>query len=180
MRTPATGGTTRPAGKRHNPGRKATDAFRVVGRLVPQLAQFAVFIVAARLLGPVEFGIFALASACAVLLLRAADAGWAPFIIPRPGAETGPLQILLIAILSGTACGLSGGFGALAVGSLGRGLPDIVWAAGIALAAAVANGAAIAVLDARIYRRMRPTIGATVRAGFRAVVRQPTPEVCLQ
>ncbi|WP_187393865.1 hypothetical protein [Oceaniovalibus sp. ACAM 378] len=180
MRTPETGGTTRPAGKRHNPGRKATDAFRVVGRLVPQLAQLAVFIVAARLLGPVEFGIFALASACAIVLLRATDAGWAPLIIPQPGVETGPLQVLLIAILSGTACGLSGGFGALAVGSLGRGQPEIIWAAGIGLAAAVAYGAAIAVLDPGIYRRMWPAIGATVRVGFRSVVRKPTPEVCPQ
>ncbi len=180
MRTPETGGTTQTAGKRHNSGRKATDAFRVVGHLVPQLAQLAVFIVATRLLGPVEFGIFALASACAVLLLRATDAGWAPLILPRPGVETGPLQILLIAILSGTACGLSGGFGALAVGSLGRGLPDIVLAAGIGLAAAMAYGAAIALLDPGIYRRMRPAIGTTVRAGFGAVVRKPTPEICPQ
>lgn len=109
-------------------GRKAAGdvMFSVLERVVSQLAQFAVFIVAARLLGPTEFGIFALASACAMLLLKAAEAGWAPFIMSRSGDITVPLQVLFIAIVSGTLFGTAGGlFVLVAGGSLGL-APDTV------------------------------------------------------
>ena len=75
--------------------------FSVSERLVAQAAQFAVFIVAARILGPAEFGVFALASAVAFLFFRGAEAGWAPFIMSHDGDVSVPLQVLFIAIVTG-------------------------------------------------------------------------------
>lgn len=99
-------------------GRKtAWDAtFSVGERIVSQLAQLAVFIVAARVLSPAEFGLFALASAVAALLLRAAEAGWAPFIMSRSGDITVPLQVLFIAIITGMIVGFFSGLAVLGAG----------------------------------------------------------------
>ncbi|WP_341367368.1 oligosaccharide flippase family protein [Yoonia sp. BS5-3] len=103
-------------------GRKlAGDAALNVGeRVVSQLAQFAVFVVAARTLGPAEFGIFALVSACAILLLVVAELGWAPFIMSHKGDDVAvPLQVLFLAILSGGGFAVVGGLGALGAGQFG-------------------------------------------------------------
>lgn len=94
-------------------------AITVAERIVSQVAQFTIFIFAARILGPAEFGVFALASAIAILLLRVAEVGWAPFIMSVSGDDTVPRQVLLIAILAGIAVGcvgLLGAFGAYEFG----------------------------------------------------------------
>lgn len=89
--------------------KEAGDAALIVAeRIVSVLSQFIVFILAARILGPAEFGQFALVSACAILLLSLAEVGWAPFIMSQ-GADTSvPKQVLFIAILNGTAVGAMG------------------------------------------------------------------------
>jgi len=87
-------------------------AFAVAERVISQVAQFVVFVIAARILGPAEFGVFALVSACSILLLRVAEVGWAPFIMSWHGDATVPRQVLLIAVLCGLifgALGLAGG-----------------------------------------------------------------------
>ena len=89
--------------------------FSVSERLVAQAAQFAVFIVAARILGPAEFGVFALASAVAFLFFRAAEAGWAPFIMSHDGDVSVPLQVLFIAIVTGILVGVFGALTAVGI-----------------------------------------------------------------
>jgi O-antigen/teichoic acid export membrane protein len=76
-------------------------ALTAVERLTAQLGQLIVFIAAARILGPAEFGVFALVSACAILLLRFAEFGWAQYIMSWSGDARVPRQVLLIAMLSG-------------------------------------------------------------------------------
>lgn len=95
-------------------------ALNVAERIVSQLAQFAVFILAARMLGPAEFGVFALVSACAVLLLVVAEVGWAPFIMSHKGDDDAvPLQVLFIAIINGVAFAVIGAVSALGAGKFG-------------------------------------------------------------
>lgn len=53
-----------------------------------QLAQLIIVVTAARYLGPAEFGVFALVSAVAFVLLRVAEAGWSEFIISWRGDDT--------------------------------------------------------------------------------------------
>lgn len=96
-------------------------AITVAERIVSQVAQFTIFIVAARILGPAEFGVFALASAVAILLLRVAEVGWAPFIMSASGSDTVPRQVLLIAIIAGLIVGGLGILGALASSLFGIG-----------------------------------------------------------
>ena len=94
-------------------------ALTVAERIISQVAQFTIFIVAARILGPAEFGMFALASAAAILLLRVAEVGWAPFIMSQSGDATVPRQVLLVAILAGVAVGAIGILGALLTRAFG-------------------------------------------------------------
>ena len=109
-----------------NAGRKTAGdiAVTVTERLVSQVSQFAVFVLAARLLGPVEFGTFAIVSACAILLLRLAEAGWAPFIMTRSDGDNTPYQVVMIAVLSGFAFAAVGFAGTLAAKGFGL-APDL-------------------------------------------------------
>jgi len=75
--------------------------FTALERIVSQVCQLAIFITAARLLTPSEFGFFALISAFAILLLRFAEVGWAQYIMSWSGSAKIPAQVLFIAILSG-------------------------------------------------------------------------------
>jgi O-antigen/teichoic acid export membrane protein len=111
-----------PAGSRKVLG---DTVFTVAERIISQAAQFTIFVVAARILGPAEFGIFALASAGAILLLRVAEVGWAPFIMSQSGDSTVPRQVLLLAILAGIAVGAFGVAGSLLGGVVGL-EPDTV------------------------------------------------------
>ncbi|WP_179379318.1 oligosaccharide flippase family protein [Jannaschia marina] len=109
------------------PRKAALDVtFSVLERAFALLAQFVVFVVAARVLGPAEFGIFALASAVAALLLRVAEAGWAPFILSWSGDITVPLQVLYVAVLAGAAIGVAGGAAVLTAGQVFGLAPDLV------------------------------------------------------
>ena len=94
-------------------------ALTVAERIISQIAQFTVFIVAARVLGPADFGVFALASAASILLLRVAEVGWAPFIMSQSGDATVPRQVLLVAMLTGVVVGGFGILASLLSGTLG-------------------------------------------------------------
>ena len=94
-------------------------ALTVAERIISQIAQFTVFVVAARILGPADFGVFALVSASAILLLRVAEVGWAPYIMSHDGDATVPRQVLLIAIVTGIVIGLIGVAGGLASPTFG-------------------------------------------------------------
>ena len=95
---------------RHAGSRKVLGdtALTVAERIISQVVQFTIFIVAARVLGPADFGVFALASAAAILLLRVAEVGWAPFIMSVSGDATVPRQVLFIAIFAGIIVGVIG------------------------------------------------------------------------
>jgi len=95
-------------------------------RIFSQIAQFTIFVVAARILGPAEFGVFALVSATAILLLRVAEVGWAPFIMSLSGDDTVPRQVLLIAIYAGIAVGSVGILGAKGVAYF-AGSDEVFW-----------------------------------------------------
>lgn len=83
-------------------------ALTAAERIISQIAQFTVFVVAARILGPADFGVFALVSASAILLLRVAEFGWAPFIMSHDGDDRVPRQVLFVAIVTGVLIGLLG------------------------------------------------------------------------
>lgn len=95
-------------------------AITMAERVIAQASQFAVFIFAARMLSPAEFGVFALASALAILLLRAAEVAWAPYIMAWSGDATRPRQVLLLSVLCGVAVAL--------LGQVAAGIADM-WAA---------------------------------------------------
>ncbi|TFL18399.1 oligosaccharide flippase family protein [Jannaschia formosa] len=94
-------------------------ALSATERVVAQICQFAIFVIAARALGPAEFGTFALVSACAILLMRAAEVGWAPYIMCWSGDASVPRQVLALAVLSGVVAGALGFLGAALGGLLG-------------------------------------------------------------
>lgn len=100
-------------------GTFAGGALTVVERITAQAGQLIIFILAARILGPAEFGVFALVSACAILLLRVSEFGWAQYIMSWAGDSTLPRQVLMIAIFSGVifaALGMLVGIGLPFVG----------------------------------------------------------------
>ena len=117
MTAPQTTITALP-GTTHGRAAAGDAAFTVAERVVSQIVQFAVFILAARVLGPADFGIFAMASACAGLLLRVAEAGWAPFIMSLAGDVTVPLQVLFVAIVAGLGFGALGALGVMLASAL--------------------------------------------------------------
>lgn len=77
-------------------------------RIVSQLAQLAIFVVAAHVLGPAEFGVFALVSAVATMARRVSEAGWSEFIINSRAGDDVIRHILFIAIASGLLACLLG------------------------------------------------------------------------
>jgi len=72
-----------------------------IERVAAQAGQFVVFIAAARILSPAEFGVFALASASAILLLRASEMGWQPYIMSWAGDDRRPRQVVFLALICG-------------------------------------------------------------------------------
>ncbi len=99
---------------------KEDGATTVLERIVTQASQFSIFILAAQILSPSEFGIFTLAFACAILVLRGSEAAWAPFIMSWAGNAERPRKVLYLAILCGIAVALLGQLGAGVVSILAR------------------------------------------------------------
>ncbi|MCC5962982.1 MAG: oligosaccharide flippase family protein [Rhodobacteraceae bacterium] len=60
-------------------------ALTAVARAYAQLTQLVIFVVAARVLGPEEFGFFVLVSAFAYIALKVSEAGWAEYIMAWSG-----------------------------------------------------------------------------------------------
>lgn len=84
-------------------------------RVLSQGTQLVIFVVAAHLLSPAEFGVFALVSACAILMLRVSEASWAPYIMSWSGDAKVPRQVVMVSIWSGLALAAAGALGALAL-----------------------------------------------------------------
>lgn len=72
---------------RRGQGLIAVGAWTSIARGCGQLSQLAIVVTAARFLSPAEFGVFALVSAVAFVLLRVAEAGWAEFLISWRGDD---------------------------------------------------------------------------------------------
>lgn len=81
-------------------------AWTVAERIISQASQLILFIAAARVLSPADFGVFALVSTCALLLLRMSEVGWAPYIMSWQGDDRVPRQVLMVALLTGVAAGV--------------------------------------------------------------------------
>jgi len=77
-------------------------------RVFSQGAQLLIFLFAARLLGPSAFGLFALVSAFAILMVRVSEAGWADYIMAWKGGPEVPAQVFGVAILAGFSAAVLG------------------------------------------------------------------------
>ena len=87
----------------------------VAERVISQGAQLVILVIAARVLGPAEFGVFALVSAAAMILSRVAELGWGPFILSWDGDDRVPRQVITLAAASGLAVAALGAAVALAL-----------------------------------------------------------------
>lgn len=93
-----------PTSDQSSPNTKAAirgGAATLVSRVLAQLIQFAIFVVAAQVLEPADFGIFALVSAVIVLLNQLAMAGWPEYIMQLKGDVLRMRQALYVAGVSG-------------------------------------------------------------------------------
>ncbi|MDJ1461945.1 oligosaccharide flippase family protein [Nitratireductor sp. GZWM139] len=90
----------------------------MVARLFAQVAQLAVFVAAAHVLEPAEFGLFAFVSAIAFLLVVVSEGGWAEFIMRSEHGEQRLPELAAIALLSGSGFTLLGLWSVLIVGGL--------------------------------------------------------------
>ncbi|WP_170423833.1 oligosaccharide flippase family protein [Ruegeria arenilitoris] len=88
----------------------------MVSKIFTQLAQFAIFMVAVRLMTPAEFGIFALAAAVIVILTQVSTAGWPEYIMQWHGGRARIRETLSVAMICGFTIAvigvLGGGFAA--------------------------------------------------------------------
>lgn len=79
-----------------------------LSRAFAQFCQIVVFIYAARVLGPEDFGLFALVSAFAIVALRVSEAGWSEYIMSWSGGSEEVRKVLGIACLCGVVMTLIG------------------------------------------------------------------------
>lgn len=91
----------------------------LLARSGSQLAQIGIFIVAARLLSPADFGVFTLVLAGAILLTRVAEAGTREFVMSWRGDTAALDQVGTAALFSGMA--------AATVGVMAAALLDGLW-----------------------------------------------------
>lgn len=91
-------------------------ALSSIARVTSQVSQFVIFIIAARILLPEEFGIFALVSAAAIILFRISQAGWPEFIMNWKGDPEVIEQVFFVALIAGF---VAMGFGALLAAGAG-------------------------------------------------------------
>ncbi|MEZ5856464.1 MAG: oligosaccharide flippase family protein [Hyphomicrobiaceae bacterium] len=70
-----------------------------MARVVKQLAQIVIFIFGARVLGPEDFGVFALVSVFAIMAAQIVQAGTSGFILSLKGADADLRQVLTIALV---------------------------------------------------------------------------------
>tara|TARA_R110002033_G_scaffold9422_5_gene31412 strand:- start:322 stop:1764 length:1443 start_codon:yes stop_codon:yes gene_type:complete len=79
-----------------------------VSRVLAQLIQFVIFMVAARILQPAEFGIFALVAAVIVFLNQLAIAGWSEYILNWQGEVARLRHALFVACVAGALLAVAG------------------------------------------------------------------------
>ena len=94
--------------RERRPGIVKAGVLTTMARVLSQASQLAVFLLAAHVMGPAQFGVFALVSAVAAIALRVAQAGWAEFVMSWTGDAQVPAQVLAMATLSGLAMGGAG------------------------------------------------------------------------
>lgn len=70
-------------------------------RVLSQLIQFGIFVVAARLLTPADFGVFAMVAAVIVFLNLVATAGWSEYAMNWQGDTVRLRQTLFVALIVG-------------------------------------------------------------------------------
>ncbi|WP_170559661.1 oligosaccharide flippase family protein [Ruegeria atlantica] len=90
----------------------------MVSKVFTQLTQFAIFMVAVRLMTPAEFGIFALAAAVVVILTQVSTAGWPEYIMQWHGNPARIRETLSVAIFCGVTIAALGVAGGGAVGAM--------------------------------------------------------------
>ncbi|MDE1996578.1 MAG: oligosaccharide flippase family protein, partial [Rhizobiaceae bacterium] len=91
-------------------------ASTLISKVVSQVVQLAVFLVAARVLESAEFGLYAYSSAIVILLVVVAEGGWGEFVMKTECTEHQLDQIGTISIISG-----------LLVTMVGFGVAATVW-----------------------------------------------------
>ncbi len=101
-------------------------ALTAVARGSGQIAQLAIMVTAARYLGPAEFGVFALVSALAYVLLRIAEAGWAEFVISSRDETAAGEAAMTISLIAGVLVGSLALGAAVAAYLLGVGRETVV------------------------------------------------------
>jgi len=97
---PASRGRAPPTGRAAMAGGALLTA---LSRAYIQVAQIMIFVVAARILGPADFGFFALISAFAIIALKVSEAGWGEYIMSWSGAPDGPRKVFGAAWIAGLA-----------------------------------------------------------------------------
>lgn len=92
----------------HAQSRASGAAWTVIARAISQAAQFALLVVGARFMGPVEFGVFSLVSATAVGMSLFALAGWRDCVVSVEGGHL-RAHVNTLACISGVAVMVLGG-----------------------------------------------------------------------
>ena len=90
----------------------------VAARVTSQAAQFLTMLIAARFMGPAEFGVFALLSAVAIGMTRFSEAGWREYVmtVDDPAATDQANVLALICGIASLTVGLIAGPGLLMLG----------------------------------------------------------------
>ncbi|MBO9446715.1 oligosaccharide flippase family protein [Ruegeria sp. R14_0] len=83
----------------------------MLSKIFTQLTQFAIFMVAVRLMTPAEFGVFALAAAVIVILTQVSTAGWPEYIMQWHGDRARIRETLCVAMICGFVIAVIGVFG---------------------------------------------------------------------
>ncbi|MGC9368069.1 MAG: oligosaccharide flippase family protein [Paracoccaceae bacterium] len=79
-----------------------------VSRILSQVVQFAIFMVAVQVMTPAEFGIFALVWTWSLILSQFAIAGWPEYIMQWRGDSLQPRRVLALAMAGGALLALTG------------------------------------------------------------------------
>lgn len=117
------------------PGKGGTLAklagWTMTARVVAQFTQFAGFVIAARFLGPADFGLFSLVYLFTMLLTLLAGSGWRELLLTHD-REGDAAQFLALAL--GGAAGLLFGLGGTAFSKLsGTDVAALCWLLGLAI-----------------------------------------------
>ncbi len=98
----------------------------LAARVVSQIAQLLMFIVAARVLSPAEFGVFTLVGAGSTLLFIVGGAGWREFILGWGGGVRAVHQAVTYSILSGYILAMLGFIAAGVIAAVFQ-LLEVAW-----------------------------------------------------